>query len=208
MVETILDEGRRLNRYVQNPPDMTRHGYGALKLRRDWADLRGLIGRAVRQPGNPWRNLDLRLDVPADLPLVHVDPVLIEQVLVNVLDNAAKQGASGSRIGIRARCVSDEIVVTVTNQEPGILPADREKVFDMFYRVRDGQPAGTGLGLAICRGLIEAHGGRIQALAAGEAGGTRIEIVLPMPRLAPSASDTTPDPVDGRGPVSAANGVG
>jgi two-component system sensor histidine kinase KdpD len=108
--------------------------------------------------------------------------VLVEQVLINVLDNAAKYAPDGTRIGVSARGEGGRALVAVTDEGPGIPPGARARVFDMFYRVDagDGQRAGTGLGLAICRGIVDAHGGEIRALAArADGAGTRIEITLP-----------------------------
>jgi two-component system sensor histidine kinase KdpD len=123
------------------------------------------------------------VDLPPDLPFVMADGVLLEQVLVNILDNAAKYAPEGSEIRVTARQQGDRVEVSVADRGPGIPPADRDRVFDMFYRVAGGdrQRAGTGLGLAICRGLVEAMGGAIRADAGGPDGtGTRIMVALPL----------------------------
>jgi two-component system sensor histidine kinase KdpD len=188
LIETIREEGERLNRYVQNLLDMTRLGYGALKLMKEPVDLRDVVGRAIRQLGGPLAGVRVEVALPADLPPVAADPVLIEQVLVNVLDNAAKHAPPYSLIRLEARRELDRVLLAVVDEGPGIPAADRERVFDMFYRVRagDGQRAGTGLGLAICRGIVEAHGGRIRA-EAGAAGGRGTRIVIDLP------ADTRPE---------------
>lgn len=183
LAETIKEEGDRLNRYVQNLLDMTRLGYGALKLNRQPSDARELMGAAARQLGSALRDHTLILDIAEDLPAIDVDPILIQQVLANVLDNAAKYAPSGSRIAVAATAGKGDLTITVSDEGPGIPREDRERVFDMFYRVRaaDGQRAGTGLGLAICKGIIDAHGGSIHAEPARTDGtGTRIEIRLPL----------------------------
>lgn len=182
LVQTILEEAERLNRFVQNLLDMTRLGYGALQLNREWADLREIAGRAVRRLAKPLRHHALALDVPVDLPPVRVDPVLIEQVLVNILDNAAKYAPPGSAITVRARRDGDWILVDICDEGPGIPSEAREAVFEIFHRVRAGdrEAAGTGLGLSICRGLVEAHGGRIAAGAGPGEKGTIIEVALPL----------------------------
>lgn len=182
LAETIRDEGERLNRFVQNLLDMTRLGSGTLTLNRDWVDLRELVGRALHQLRSSLPRSRLRVEIPADLPAVRADPVLLEQVLVNVLDNAAKHAGDDGPIDVEARSRGGSVVLTVTDRGPGIPTDERDRVFDMFYRVRaDGERAGTGLGLAICRGIVEAHGGRIRADAAEPDGsGTRIEIELPV----------------------------
>lgn len=183
LTETIRDEGERLNRFVQNLLDMTRLGYGALALNRDAVDLRDLVGRALHQLRSILPGSRVEVAMPGDLPAVSVDPVLIEHVLVNVIDNAAKHAPADSLVTIAAGRTARTVMLSVIDRGPGIPAPDRERVFDMFYRVEaaDGQKAGTGLGLAICRGIVEAHGGRISAeAAAADGSGTRIEIELPI----------------------------
>ena len=102
LVQTILEESERLNRFVQNLLDMTRLGYGALQPNREWVDLREIVGRALKQMARALASLKVEMQIPDDLPLLHVDPVLIEQVLVNILDNAAKYSPPGGRIEIAA----------------------------------------------------------------------------------------------------------
>lgn len=183
LAETIREEGDRLNRYVQNLLDMTRLGYGALKLNRQPSDARELVGAAAHQLGSALKGHKLILDVADDLPAVDVDPILMQQVFANVLDNAAKYAPSGSTIAVTGTTGRDGLIIAVSDEGPGIPATDRERVFDMFYRVRaaDGQRAGTGLGLAICKGIVDAHGGSIRAEPAKADGtGTRIEIRLPL----------------------------
>jgi two-component system sensor histidine kinase KdpD len=182
LTQTILEEGERLNRFVQNLLDMTRLGYGALRLNKEWADLREIAGRAVRHLERVLAHHEVVLDVPADLPAIRVDPVLIEQVLVNLLDNAAKYAPPGSRITVSASLQHSTIVAQVCDEGAGIPPEAREAVFDVFYQLRGGDraTAGSGLGLSICRGLIEAHGGQIVAKAGPRDRGTLIEFSLPL----------------------------
>jgi two-component system sensor histidine kinase KdpD len=193
LVQTILEEGERLNRFVQNLLDMTRLGYGALQLNKEWTDLREVAGRAIRRLEKLLQFHQLELDVPPDLPAIKVDPILIEQVLVNLLDNAAKYSPRGSQITLRARQADNNIAGQVCDQGPGIPVESREAVFEVFYRVRAGdrQAAGTGLGLSICRGLIEAHGGRIAAKAGPGERGTVIEFTLPLEPAPAIEEDTT-----------------
>jgi len=193
LVQTIQDESERLNRFVQNLLDMTRLGYGALKPRKDWINLGEVAGRAVKRLERVLAGYAIRTDLASDLPLLYVDPVLIEQVLVNILDNAAKYSAPGSPIELRVFVREGAMVVQVSDDGIGIPAAEREHVFDMFYRVRAGdkQVAGTGLGLSICRGLIEAHGGRIAALPGPSGHGTTIEFTLPLTN-APAALESDP----------------
>ena len=194
LVQTILEEGERLNRFVQNLLDMTRLGYGALRPNREWVDLREIVGRALRQMARSLAVLEVEVQIPEDLPVLHVDPVLIEQVLVNILDNAAKYSPAGGRIEIAAGLDGERVSVRVSDEGPGIPPEARDTVFDVFYRVRAGdkQAAGTGLGLSICRGLIEAHGGQIEALPGPGGRGTTIVFwlpVQPLPAIADGGDD-------------------
>jgi two-component system, OmpR family, sensor histidine kinase KdpD len=201
-VQTILEESERLNRFVQNLLDMTRLGYGALQSNREWVDLREIVGRALKQMARSLASLKLEVRIPDDMPILHVDPVLIEQVLVNILDNASKYSPAGRRIEIAAGLDGERVRVTVSDEGPGIPSEARDTVFDVFYRVRAGdkQPAGTGLGLSICRGLIEAHAGRIEALPGPEGRGATIAFWLPvdpLPAIADGSDDDEREPRGG-----------
>jgi two-component system sensor histidine kinase KdpD len=190
LVQTILEESERLNRFVQNLLDMTRLGYGALQPNREWVDLREIVGRACKQMARSLASLRIEVRIEDDVPILHVDPILIEQVLVNILDNAGKHSPSGGRVEIGATLEGARVMVRVSDEGPGIPPEARDSVFDVFYRVRAGdkQAAGTGLGLSICRGLVEAHGGRIEALPGPGGRGTTIAFSLPVQPVPPMAS--------------------
>jgi two-component system sensor histidine kinase KdpD len=123
----------------------------------------------------------IRIDIDPGIPLLNVDSVLVQQVFFNLLDNACKYSPAGSTVTIWARAKEDQVLIEVCDQGAGIPEADREKVFDMFYRVQaaDKQTAGTGLGLAICRGIIGAHGGTIKAEPGLNGAGTCVVITLP-----------------------------
>jgi len=129
--------------------------------------------------------------VAADVPLLFADPVLMEQVLANLLDNAAKYSSPGGRIGVVAARRGDAVDIRVADQGPGIPEENRERVFDMFFRVRagDSRPAGTGLGLAICRGLVGAHSGTIRAEAGALGIGAEIVVTLPLAPPPPEDED-------------------
>jgi two-component system sensor histidine kinase KdpD len=183
LAENIREEGERLDRYVQNLLDMTRLGHGALKPRLAPQDVAEIVGGARARMHGVLRAHAVRMDLPSDLPLVLADGVLLEQVVVNVLDNAAKYAPKGTEITIGARLQGVRIDLSVTDRGPGIPAADQARVFDMFHRVAGGdrQRAGTGLGLAICKGLIEAMGGAIRAETGSPDGtGTRIVMALPL----------------------------
>ncbi len=186
LVETGLDEAKRLDRYVQNLLNMTRLEYGALKPRRSAVDLREIVGAARMDLSRVLQSHNVAVDLPRDLPSVDVDPVLIGQAVANVLENAAKYSPPGSTITVGAGIGPEAVTLAVSDQGPGIPEAEREKVFDLFYRVGEGdrRPTGTGLGLAIVRGFVEAHGGRVRAVAGAGGRGTTIEIELPIAREA------------------------
>ena len=182
LVESGLDEAKRLDRYVQNLLNMTRLEYGALKPRRSAVDLRELVGAARSDLRRQLEAHTLVVDLPTDLPRVDVDPVLIGQAVVNVLENAAKYAPAGSSIRIGAKAANAMVTLSVSDDGPGIPASEREKVFDLFYRVSEGdrRPTGTGLGLAIVRGFVESHGGRVRAVAGPQGRGTTIEMDLPV----------------------------
>ncbi len=185
--QEALGEARRLDRYVQNLLDMTRLGYGALAPHFAIVDLREIVGRARADLARSLSRHRIAVDIPKDLPRLNVDPVLIGQALVNVLENACKYAPIDSTIRIEARSAGDFVALAIRDEGPGIPAADREKIFDLFYRVArgDNQPAGTGLGLAIVKGLVEAHGGAVRALANEGGAGTKIEIDLPIAETRP-----------------------
>ncbi len=163
LLESVREEAERLNRLVQNLLEMTRLESGALQLTKDWHPLEEVIGAALNRLGQRLAGRRVTTRVPRDLPLVAIDDVLIEQVLVNLLDNALKYTPSGSPIEIIATGTDQAVTVEVADHGPGLPSGSEDKVFDKFYR---GQPAagrGAGLGLAICQGIVRAHGGRIWA---------------------------------------------
>jgi len=175
LLESIRDEAARLNRLVQNLLQMTRLQSGELLLRREWHPLEEVIGAALERFGEH----PVTLTVPRDLPLVPIDDVLIEQVIVNLLDNAAKHTGSASPIRILASATDQAVTVEVADRGPGLPAGDETRVFEKFYRGAGNGIQGTGLGLAICRGIIQAHGGRIWAQNLPE-GGVAFLFTLPL----------------------------
>jgi two-component system sensor histidine kinase KdpD len=181
LLQMVLDEAQRLDRYIQNLLDITRFGQRNFQPQREWADVNDLISSAGARLRSVLSGFDLRIDVADDVEIIFVHGALIEQALVNLLDNAAGFSPPGGTIRVNARSDGDATLIEVVDEGPGIEPAERERVFDMFYRARQAdrvQRPGTGLGLAICRSIVAAHGGTIRALAA-ESGGTRMQIRLP-----------------------------
>jgi two-component system sensor histidine kinase KdpD len=173
------DEADRLQRLVGNLLQMTRVEAGAARLTCEFCEVQDLVATALQQveahhPGRP-----IEMDVPQDLRLVRVDFVLFVQVLVNLLENALRYAPPDSPIRIRAFSGREQVHLEVIDHGPGIAPEDRQRVFEKFYRVQPEGRAGTGLGLAICRGLVEAHKGRIQAHET-PGGGTTIRVDIPL----------------------------
>lgn len=180
LVEAAREEAERLNGLVGNLLDITRLETGHLRLLVDWYDLEDVIGAALGQVEQTLKGRTVTVDLSERLPLVALDQVLIVQVLVNLLDNAAKYSPPASPLAIQVRHLTDAVEISVVDQGVGIPEAERERVFAKFYRVeRTGSPSGTGLGLAICKGIVEAHHGRIWA-EGQPGGGTAIRFTLPL----------------------------
>ncbi|MFP5078406.1 DUF4118 domain-containing protein [Rhizobium sp. YIM 134829] len=191
LLTTIVDESERLSRFIANLLDMTRIGAGAMEPNYALHYLGDLVGTALKRAGRITSGHRLSLDMPESLPMVRLDPVLFEQVLFNLIDNAAKYAPVGSEIEIRARSEGQAVLLSVADQGPGIPSEDLEKIFDSFYRVRkaDTVQAGTGLGLAICRGFIEAMGGTIQAANRPGGRGAVFTIRMPLSAALPPLGD-------------------
>ena len=163
-------EARRMNAMVNNLLDMARLQSGAVQLKRAWQPIEEVVGTALQSVGGALAGRTVRTELAPGLPLVDIDAVLIERVLANLLENAAKYTPRGSSVTIAARVVVPDLQVSVTDDGPG-LPAGREEaLFEKFTRgERESATPGVGLGLAICRAIVEAHGGRIWVEAAGGA---------------------------------------
>jgi two-component system sensor histidine kinase KdpD len=181
LIGTIQEEAERLNRFIANLLDMTRLESGALTPNLGLIDLDDIVGSVLRRA--PTQNHKLALELEPGLPMLRLDPVLFEQVLFNLLDNAAKYAPPGTTITLRARPEGGTVRVQVLDEGPGLPEEDRERVFDKFYRVRvaDKKRAGTGLGLAIARGFMEAMGGTISAANRSDASGAIFTLTLPVP---------------------------
>lgn len=179
LTQDILDASERLNRLVENLLDMSRLESGRLRLKLEWCDVREIIGVAAHRLETCLKERHLAIDVPPDLPLIKLDFALIEQVLVNLLDNACLYTPTGTHIHIKVRQDNNMCEITVSNDGPPIPSDDMERIFDKFYRI-PGQPiTGTGLGLPISRGLVEAHGGTLTVQNQTK-GGVRFTVRIPM----------------------------
>jgi two-component system sensor histidine kinase KdpD len=201
LVATIVDEVQRLSRQVGGLLDMTRLESGAVEVRKEWHSLEEVVGGALERlrPGLAGR--EVHVDLSA-VPFAPLDDVLIGQVVFNLVENALKYTPAGSPIEIRATRDAGGATVEVADRGPGLPAGEEQRVFDKFYRaVQTGSPRGLGLGLAICRGLVEAHGGRIEA-ANRPGGGVAFRFWLPIegdpPEVEPEV-EATPDPGRGEG---------
>jgi two-component system sensor histidine kinase KdpD len=164
LLQSILGEAERLNRLVTNLLEMTRLEAGALKVHKEPQGLVEVIGPVLQRLSRQLTSREVRVDLPADLPLVPLDDLLIQQVLTNLVENAAKYTPADSPIEIAASIHNDAVVISVADRGPGLKQEDRERVFEKFFRsTTNGIRSGVGLGLAICRGIVELHGGRIWA---------------------------------------------
>ncbi len=180
LLQTILFGAERMNRFINNLLDMARLESGLLKLNKDWCDIQDIVGVGIGRLGEQLANRPVNINIQPDLPMAEADFVLIEQVLVNLLDNALKYSEPDSEICITAQTSGQQLETTIANRGMGIPEADLVKVFDKFYRLNSPlQVSGTGLGLSICKEIVELHGGRIWA-ANNRGGGVAITFVLPI----------------------------
>jgi two-component system sensor histidine kinase KdpD len=147
-------------------------------------DVGEIVATALERTGKLVVHHKVELEMPADLPMLQLDPVLFEQVLVNILDNAAKYAPPGSTLRIACWQEGDKIKLQVADEGSGIPPEELERIFDKFHRAQKGDQvrAGTGLGLAISRGFVEAMGGSITAANRTDRSGALFTITLPVPK--------------------------
>ncbi|MBW4090090.1 MAG: sensor histidine kinase KdpD [Proteobacteria bacterium] len=183
LTRTIQEEAERLNRFIGNLLDMTRLEAGRVRPDGGPADVSDAVGAVLRRAEKILAGHRVQLDLPADLPMLAIDMVLFEQVLFNLLDNAAKYAPGGTAITVRARRHDGRVRLEVLDEGPGIPADDLGRIFDKFYRApaTDRRPPGIGLGLAICRGFVEAMGGTITAANRADRPGAVFSIDLPEP---------------------------
>lgn len=163
LLETVLEEAQRLNRYTQNLLDMTRLGFGQLHLERDWVTLEEIISAVKKRLKPLLIQNELKAEIDTNLPSLYVQSALIEQALFNAIDNAIKFSPANASIDIYCRKEDKSIVIDVCDQGPGIAEDERQKVFERFHTANKGdrRRSGSGLGLTICQGMIMAHGGKV-----------------------------------------------
>lgn len=182
LLRTIKQEAIRMNRFITNLLNAARLESGELKLKEEWIDIQDVIGVAIRRLGDALKSRTLILNIPADLPLLKGDFILLEQVFVNLLDNATKYSQPDSEIILTVKLMSKWTEISISNKGPNLSEEDLERIFDKFYRVPSSSDiTGTGLGLTICKEIIEAHKGRIWAYNHAE--GLTIAFTLPLPEV-------------------------
>jgi two-component system sensor histidine kinase KdpD len=188
LVQSIVDESRHLSRLVDNLLDVTRLEAGGLALNKQWHVLDEIIGSARNRLRAELSRHDVRVAIPDGFPLIHVDGMLLEQVFVNLLENAARYTPDGSRLEIAAEKKADAVAVHVRDNGPGLPKGAEGRVFEKFFRgVAPGTPdqrRGVGLGLTICDGIMRAHGGTIEARNRPE-GGAEFLLTLPCREASP-----------------------
>jgi two-component system sensor histidine kinase KdpD len=182
LLESIASESMRMERLVSNLLEMTRLESGGLVLRREWQPFEEVVGTTLGHLEHRLGDRAVDVNVAADLPLVFIDPVALEHVLTNLIENVLDHTPPATPIEISARAAGDQLVAEVADRGPG-LPAGAEgRVFDKFFRAHSdvsGSRPGIGLGLAIARGIVEAHGGQIVARNR-DGGGAALRFTLPM----------------------------
>ena len=182
LLQTIREEAERLDRFVGNLLDMSRLEAGALGAKPEALDVSELVERATKRMARRLTGHQLVISAPAELPLVMVDPLLMEQALVNLIDNAVKYSPAHAIIRIRAEPWGDGVQIAVEDEGSGIPIEALPHIFDKFYRAKasDRRIAGTGLGLAVARGFVEAFGGTLNAENRSDRSGARMTITVPV----------------------------
>jgi two-component system sensor histidine kinase KdpD len=180
LIQVAREEADRLNHLITNLLDESRIAAGAISLSRQPSEVQDLVGAALEQLGTRASARSITIDIPAEMPFISIDFGLIVQTLANILDNAMKYSTPDSPIEIKGRQVAQEVHIEIADHGIGIPPHDLPHVFDKFYRIkRPDNVAGTGLGLSISKGIVEAHGGHIEA-ENSPGGGTIVRLTLPI----------------------------
>lgn len=181
LTDTILQESRRLDSYIQNLLDMTRLGYGTLKIERDWVSVADIVGSALTRLKRYYPDIKTDTQFQNAAPVLYVHAALIEQALFNILENAARFTPKDEDIRVTVTTHKGKCTLAIEDKGPGIPEDLREQIFDMFFVVADGdkKKQNTGMGLAICRGMIGAHGGSVYALEGTGHKGTKFVVELP-----------------------------
>jgi two-component system sensor histidine kinase KdpD len=184
MSRIIHEEARRLNELLKSLLDVTRLQSGGLKVSREWESLEEVVGSVLRRVDERSAGRHLRANVPSDLPLLQLDAILVEQVLLNLVDNAFKHSHTEQAVDIDVGVRGDEVVVSVIDHGKGIADDEISRIFEKFYRSDDAPGGGLGLGLTLARGIVQAHGGRIWA-SHTPGGGLTVQFTLPLSAAPP-----------------------
>jgi two-component system sensor histidine kinase KdpD len=196
LLETVAEEGERLNRLVGDLLDMTRLEAGALTPDRQWQSVEEIVGATLGRLEKPLAGRPVRVEVAPDL-FAPLDDVLVGQALFNLVENALKHSPPGTPVEIAARRDGGELAIEVADHGPGLPPGGEERVFEKFWRTRSpGGPPGVGLGLAIARGIAELHGGTLRA-ENRSGGGARFEMRLPIEGEPPAVEAADPAGAEG-----------
>jgi two-component system sensor histidine kinase KdpD len=179
--QMVADEARRLNRLVRSLLEMTRVESGHIAARPVLQAIDEVIGAALAHLEASLEGRRVHTQVPEDIPLVAFDPVLIEQVILNLVENAVRHAGPESPIEIAARIEGQFVLVSVADRGPGVPPGDEARVFDRLYRASNASAGGFGLGLTICRAIVTAHCGRIW-FENRPGGGALVAFTLPVSR--------------------------
>ena len=193
LLQTVLDEAQRLNRYTQNLLDMTRLGFGQLRLERAWVTIEEVLSVTKKRLKPLLTHNELLMDISPQLPSLYVHSALLEQAIFNVVDNAIKFSPTGAPVQIHCYQVGEQILIDISDHGPGIPEEERERVFERFHTAEKGdrRKSGSGLGLTICRGMINAHGGNVSIIDnPSGARGCCVRINLPI--ATPGVTPTLP----------------
>ncbi len=185
LCDTICAEAERMERLVANILDMVRLESGGIAPKREWVPLEEIVGSALSRLEAKLGAREVRVDLPADLPLLSVDPVLFGQIFVNLFENVIKHAGAEAPLEIAARALPGTVEIEVADRGPGLPAGAAEQVFEKFYRGPRVHSGGVGLGLAICRGIVHAHGGTIAA-ANRDGGGAIFRITMPRQEAPPA----------------------
>ena len=179
LAQTIVEESRRMTRMVGNLLDMIRVETGALSVHQEWQPLEEVVSVALIRMDERLKGRMVNVDLPLTLPLVCIDGILIEQVLINLLENAVKYSPAGTPIELSASATRDHVIIAIADRGYGIPAGQEQTIFDKFHRVdHSASTPGVGLGLTICRGIVLAHDGRIWA-ERRPGGGMIFRVALP-----------------------------
>ncbi len=207
LIVSILDESERLNRLVANLLDMTRLQSGALIVHKQWQPVEEVVGAALARLSRQLVDHPVTMNIAADLPFVPLDDLLIQQVLINLLENAIRHTPAGTPVAISARKEDNAVVIEIADRGPGLPAEDMNRLFEKFYQAASSKNRmGTGLGLAICRGIVQLHGGAIEAGNRSD-GGAVFRFTLPFDRDPPRMPIEEVAPENVRAATSNAKGA-